>query len=695
MKTNIIRRRSQWLIVLLSFLLPTFGFNQTEADLISKYWKYRQRLVGSQAQFNLEPGFLRVGSATGHSLVAISRNRLGSNFNLWPLDPDTPFAPCKLEDVHQTLPVQKGWINYSDATIIHGFYLAVLASEWKLLNDTGADVTDTEDEIYHALLALERLDQNAESYYGLPGSLDGFFVRDDVGADMEDDFGTEFSLITSSGICGPENSDAGDMQGEGGGNNGCAYSCNGYKETTLLGSMSQDQVIYLLLGLRMLHEFIPTNHFIYSMNVPDRVSQITHRIVSYVRADNNNDEEYWTIWDPQGYTVGRGCCAKFFAHPMAIIGKDITGNTYSNNNEAGWIATKGSIGWQTEVNINMILPLAALSGNMTRNKLWNNSNDWEKEIWQLVYNILHENNMQRDISKPFWENLLASAPCDGPCDYPLDSLATNPGIPCTPTPGWYHHNRWMSKDGKDTPTNTLTDPSDWGEYNGLDFMLAYNLYRIAFNSGVNEPFGNYNREAVASGGSAPIIVSPSNCFVCDDNPFTAQVGTTYELDNFEIKVLNPGSNPVPGNMSVKAGERITLGTGFQVERGAYFHAWVLPWEDNCELGENYQWLTADFSDEPSLPESSIKDVFAEPQVNVYPVPTDGRINVLFKNWQDDTEVEVIVWDLLGRKVVETKRNMLSGDQLTLDLSAEPEGIYILSVNSDDFSVVKQIVVARE
>lgn len=686
------------LLVLICVLAPLLSFAQTEADLLSKYWKYRQRLLGDPGQFNREPGFLRVGAAPGNSIVAMNRNRFVNNYNLDIIDPNSGYGQCILPNVADTPPFRKGWIAFSDGTIVHGYYLAVLASEWKLLNDTGANVTDTEDELYYAIQALERIDNSAETYYGSSPSLNGFFVRDDVGPDMQDDFGTAFNLITSNGVCGPENDDPGitDWDGADPVPFGCNDICDGYKDVTLFNSMSQDQVVFLLLGLRLIKEFIPPNHYIYSMNVHDRINQITDRMITYIRDADSDGNNLWQIMDPiYNQPVGRGCCAKFFAHPIAIIGKDITGNTYPDNNEAGWILTKGSIGVQTEVNINMILPLAALSGNMTRNKLWDTSNQWEKEIWQLVYNILHENNMQKGIDQSFWENLLGTAPCSGPCYYPQDSLDAYPDIPCTPAPGWYHQNRWSSQEGKDVPPSN-TYPAGWGEYNGLDYMLAYNLYRIAFDSGNNEPFGNYNRYS-ALGGIFPIsIAAPPFCAVCDDFPFNIQVGGTVDITNLELNVLNPNSNaPIPANMSIKAGNQINIGSGFKVERGAYFHGWVLPWDEDCELGEDNlgeeevvfrQINPTESSNVPSLP---------EPSINIYPVPSNGQITIAFKNWEPETVLDITINDILAREVFQMSRKIINNDQLDIDLSSQKPGAYFLTLKNEDYLITKQIIISQK
>ena len=93
--------------------------------------------------------------------------------------------------------INNQWVHefgLSDASLRLGWYIAVLATEYKLLNVQGLDTYQTRKELYYALEAFNRLDLNAESYFNLaapnnnpnqaisPSSddLNGFFIRDDM-----------------------------------------------------------------------------------------------------------------------------------------------------------------------------------------------------------------------------------------------------------------------------------------------------------------------------------------------------------------------------------------------------------------------------------------------------------------------------------------------------------------------------------
>ena len=74
-----------------------------------------------------------------------------------------------------------GQLIFADETWYLGLYLAVLASEYKLHkfdnNIKGANESLT--EINNILITIDRLDSVAETYWGKPSKLNGFFIRED------------------------------------------------------------------------------------------------------------------------------------------------------------------------------------------------------------------------------------------------------------------------------------------------------------------------------------------------------------------------------------------------------------------------------------------------------------------------------------------------------------------------------------
>jgi hypothetical protein len=99
----------------ISFLLVfgCFGklYCQTQDENLSKYWKYRDRL---------RKDFTRIGSQEGNSIPICSR-AIGFAYSGAPLNENNE---------------KQSRIWYQDANIYLGHYLAVLATEYKLLSNS-------------------------------------------------------------------------------------------------------------------------------------------------------------------------------------------------------------------------------------------------------------------------------------------------------------------------------------------------------------------------------------------------------------------------------------------------------------------------------------------------------------------------------------------------------------------------------
>lgn len=151
--------------LILSLLLigaagQSFAQNQNMSGDLSKYWYYRWRMRND---------FMVMGEGPGKSIVA-----------------------------EQRIPESNELIKWADGTIMHGYYLSMLAIEHKILSDMGRteDLKNNERELYFAIKAFERLDSWSESIFSaqsigenigydqwdtrLRPDVNGFFMRDDV-----------------------------------------------------------------------------------------------------------------------------------------------------------------------------------------------------------------------------------------------------------------------------------------------------------------------------------------------------------------------------------------------------------------------------------------------------------------------------------------------------------------------------------
>jgi len=131
-------------VLLLLFTIPQKAQSKSiERELLEKYWYYRYRL---KHQF----------------LVVSPDNEVGTNI------------PGSIRHWYGDK------MNWGDSEVPLGFYIAVLASEYRLLKDYGQDYSETLNELKWAMLAVDRIDYYAELYWGGNADLNGFFVRCDA-----------------------------------------------------------------------------------------------------------------------------------------------------------------------------------------------------------------------------------------------------------------------------------------------------------------------------------------------------------------------------------------------------------------------------------------------------------------------------------------------------------------------------------
>jgi hypothetical protein len=143
--------------ILILFVRVLFAQADDQENL-EKYWKYRDQL---------KKRFMKIGFGEGESIpssVIIPNRQYGQ------VDQSTGSI-----------------IQWRDASLTLGYYWIVLATEYKLLSESGQNVQSTLNELYYAMRAFNRLDMTAEGYLAgnptagaNPADLNGFFLRDDV-----------------------------------------------------------------------------------------------------------------------------------------------------------------------------------------------------------------------------------------------------------------------------------------------------------------------------------------------------------------------------------------------------------------------------------------------------------------------------------------------------------------------------------
>ena len=89
-------------------------------------------------------------------------------------------------------------------------------------------------------------------------------------------------------------------------------------------------------------------------------------------------------------------------------------------------------------------------------------------------------------------------------------------------------------------------------------------------------------------------------------------------------------------------------------------------------------------------QSKSSDIMKEKDIHIYPNPTEGMLRVEIVGLMDDDNCSLMISDITGRTVLTCNVSMQMTD---LDISAQPKGIYILSVTlnggTDAWKIIKK------
>lgn len=514
------------ILVLFCALFPGFLLGQSDSDNLDKYWQYRSIL---------KEKFVHLGTERGDGIPA---EKIDPNFYVKP---------------------KKGLWLQSDGTSYLGFYLAVLATEYKLRKNAGLATDSLVQEIYYALNALWRLDAQSNYYsysndwgkfpkengascsckfsscyicdncpnnpaislragaprdsmnssnYNDKDILDGFFIRSDAPCGYDNHF--EGIELVSSDMLSP-------------------FSNKGTNK-----EMSQDQVIFLMLGLYGISQSLEGTVEFNGVPLGEFARQEGERIVEQLKGGCLGS---WYIKNPNTRKkVTRGAWGFGYGYPKAQLGNVLSkgaqsyGNFFSATNWLLWsiqrypgLSKPLSNG---EMNLAMDGALAAVGNSWKGSKNGTGTSrglakyakpKYFRELYFLYFKVFHGTQKSYpQTSQARYRGMLNFAPKDG---------IKSPWPECNAKNfGWNSNNRFtgsrfdkvMLKPGelkgncnipgqqsecvmptiKKEEQKVTVDSYCFGEpgssgqlYNGLDYMLLHNLYRLAFADSLE---GNYH-----------------------------------------------------------------------------------------------------------------------------------------------------------------------------------------------------------
>ncbi|GAB5417881.1 MAG: hypothetical protein Crog4KO_23710 [Crocinitomicaceae bacterium] len=262
------------LLSLVMLLIASNIFAQTDELNLQKYWKFRNNFVEK---------FVKIGDQPGES---------------FPIGVRSPSTYC-YDNVGGG---HSGALFWGDGGVRHGHYLTLLATEYALLKKNNQTTEGVLNELYYALYALNRVDEFAEAaidynygidfYYG--PELNGFYLREDIPEDFNLNWQTD--NLDPRCIYSPNYT-----------NNNVQKANNGSDqyttpETSYQNTPSVDQMISILLGIRMIHKLVdnvevqPTSGDDPMYIVSEAVA-IADRMIKYA-ADHN-----WVLIDVNGWPV--------------------------------------------------------------------------------------------------------------------------------------------------------------------------------------------------------------------------------------------------------------------------------------------------------------------------------------------------------------------------------------------------------
>ena len=484
-KKNDMKKLSTYIVILFStLLLAQESYAQTPQLNEEKYWAYRDRL---RNEF-----MIGIGPGMGMSIPASVRDTVG------------------------------GILQWTDCTIAHGQYIAVLALEYAILDSRSYDTDQTIEELFYALYALNRLDYTAEPFFGGQPSLNGFFMRDDISEDSLD----MDEVLEHLNQDLPEHKITG-------------LDSDFMDEIPRNNEESLDQAILLITGLAMVNKWVPEDvvyeedgeaqefqDFETSLNL--EAGHMINRIVNYMKEGDSStvhlDPSDPNLYGIQGYAfdfiiknpvtmiavlrgenaflISKGfTSAKYHTTGLPSPTTDLSSDTMAS---ALFLTYEGYIVPNDQdfkiINLNAMANYwpGGLQEDST-NSDYNARNlgpraqfqgyEWIPMLHQLMFGQ-EENYLMSELPPDttyyndpagFYEYLLNLAPPEGPYNYEN---------------GLYPNWEWSSTSRTIQPNRRGEMSTAFkGNYDGLDYMLYYNMHTLvqkSLNTIIEEPADGFS-----------------------------------------------------------------------------------------------------------------------------------------------------------------------------------------------------------
>lgn len=513
--------------------------------------------------------------------------------------------------------------------------------------------------------------------------------------------------------------------------------------------LSHDQVIALLHGLALVNRFVPPNTIHNGVDVNQLCKDIAESFgnISFGGSDQN-----WYIPPCVGFESGHdnanNACGYDWSFTKygiceainAIVGHSVCNAGWRHKNTFNLLPISYSafqpIGHTQEglhMNFQFYNQLHSIfaSGNNDVNKAMNQGflhAPWIEPFFALYMKVLHNisdadfitigqnppflsglpvrANVMQDY-RAIMESILSTYGCSGngiPESSPPSCTSQHPHGAINTNSIYYYRLEELTSDriGK---VNMHANDNLFGD--GLDYMLLYNLYHLAFLNSVNyyDTYSNQNIGNITNSGSYvyPYQIPFTNqWFASTSNPHKLMADNIYSTSTV---AANIGGNT--GNATFKAGNNITLQPGFLAQKGAFFEAVIgRPQCDDTPGGSGHVYRPVEGSYNGSVLEEEEEDVLtkiieenkvpiSEHDVLVYPNPSSGsQLNLALFGGFRDSEIQVEVFDVLGKRIsFHIQKQQSDLVQLNLDEKLL-EGIYYITVHNEQGRITKKVVLTK-
>jgi len=729
------------LLICIGILIPFMFQAQTPQQNLDKYWHYRYRLTHY---------FMKVGMKPGMSMPAISRNGRDANS----------------EGGNSSL-------TWSEGVIQLGYYIGVLSTEYRLLKDNGAsdaELNQTIKELFYALHAVFRLDSIGLANSAIPITGTnfpgiGFMARDDVPSDFIasncDDLnaGIGCPAIGTTGTYVYSGSGRVGVIGERRPSSEECYSDWNHSSDSYLGhnfvnsACSTDLYYELLMGLSLVlqevdnadvqfydgnilcSQYNGTNINLYSM-----ARQLGYQICNYMFGAGTY--QLWNYASLSYVGLSPGGDGKElslpFAHVAARFGLNIPPDPFSNaywpqiDDRKDLLSPNGQV-------LPLVCVLAAISNDPGGHfSFWGDGRD--DNAMQTIQDICNL-GVVSDFSQYGWadfygsvllalnpgaynssdlsgysfcnvESMLDDAPDEGPYCH---TSQLSSGTDCGPV-GWRSDRRFVDYYSQ----LKYGDDGFRGNYNGLDFMLLYNLQslisekifntppaiksnipypvhhiisnqnqghgQIQYSYSILEPEGSYDHPYLVDEHCSPVIINQlneSSISITNGNNTYSAVGSVTIQGSKEYYVdLNPVATSNYIDVAYQANLDVICDLDCTDNCSPYPYVFQTDPINNMPEADEKRRFSQAKTLSDTLNKSQAVENLISPSLILYPNPAFSQVNINFSLSQN-SQINLYLTDIYGKKIANIiSGNYISGNYMqVLNISGLPSGMYFVTLET--------------